>query len=125
MDSICIGKRIKEKRLALGLTISEVCTDTGISTGNLSDIENGRHAPSTSAICKLSKVFNCSIDYLITGSDYLGIATKQKKFTPLTELAMSYLNEMDTLDQEEVLDFIEMKIRRKKRLARSSNSSSF
>ena len=36
-------------------------------------------------------------------------------------MILSSLKELDPLDQEEILDIIEMKIRRKKRLARSLN----
>ena len=46
----------------------------------------------------------------------------REQLTPVQELALSSLLELDPIDQEEILDIIEMKIRRKKRLARSLNS---
>ena len=40
LDMITIGKRIKERRKELHLTLADIKAKTGISTGNLSDIEN-------------------------------------------------------------------------------------
>lgn len=45
----------------------------------------------------------------------------EESLSPLQEMILSSLKELDPLDQEEILDIIEMKIRRKKRLARSLN----
>lgn len=40
---------------------------TGLSTGNLSELENDKFAPSASALIALKKVLNISIDWLLTG----------------------------------------------------------
>lgn len=126
MDTVEVGKRIKNRRLELNLTQSNIKQKTGISTGNLSDIERGRCAPSASALCELSNVLECSVDYILFGesrnTDNSKLSDIREQFTPLQELVLSSLLELDPIDQEEVLDIIEMKIRRKKRLARSLNS---
>lgn len=126
MDTVELGKRIKNKRLELNLTQSDVKQKTGISTGNLSDIERGRSAPSASALCELSDVLECSVDYILFGktrnTDKAKLSDIREQLTPVQELVLSSLLELDPIDQEEILDIIEMKIRRKKRLARSLNS---
>lgn len=126
MDTVELGKRIKNRRLELNLTQSDVKQKTGISTGNLSDIERGRSAPSASALCELSDVLECSVDYILFGktrnTDKAKLSDIREQLTPVQELVLSSLLELDPIDQEEILDIIEMKIRRKKRLARSLNS---
>lgn len=126
MDTVELGKRIKNRRLELNLTQSDIKQKTGISTGNLSDIERGRSAPSASALCELSDVLECSVDYILFGksrnTDKSKLSDIREQLTPVQELVLSSLLELDPIDQEEILDIIEMKIRRKKRLARSSNS---
>lgn len=126
MDTVELGKRIKNRRLELNLTQSDIKQKTGISTGNLSDIERGRSAPSASALCELSDVLECSVDYILFGksrnTDKSKLSDIREQLTPVQELVLSSLLELDPIDQEEILDIIEMKIRRKKHLARSSNS---
>lgn len=126
MDTVELGKRIKNRRLELKLTQSDIKQKTGISTGNLSDIERGRSAPSASALCELSDVLECSVDYILFGksrnTDKSKLSDIREQLTPVQELVLSSLLELDPIDQEEILDIIEMKIRRKKHLARSSNS---
>lgn len=126
MDTVEVGKRIKNRRLELNLTQSDIKQKTGISTGNLSDIERGRSAPSASALCELSDVLECSVDYILFGrsrnTDNSKLSDIREQLTPVQELVLSSLLELDPIDQEEILDIIEMKIRRKKHLARSSNS---
>lgn len=126
MDNMEIGKRIKNRRLELNLTQADIRRETGISTGNLSGIENGSSAPSASALCELSRVLKCSTDYILLGkssnSDILDSSNIREPFTPLQEMILSTIRELDPIDQEEILDIIEMKIRRKKRLAKSSIS---
>lgn len=126
MDTVELGKRIKNRRLELNLTQSDIKQKTGISTGNLSDIERGRSAPSASALCELSDVLECSVDYILFGksrnTDKSKLSDIREQLTPVQELVLSSLLELDPIDQEEILDIIEMKIRRKKRLTRSLNS---
>ena len=117
MDTVEVGKRIKNRRLELNLTQSDIKQKTGISTGNLSDIERGRSAPSASALCELSDVLECSVDYILfsrsRNTDNSKLSDIREQLTPVQELVLSSLLELDPIDQEEILDIIEMKIRRK------------
>lgn len=126
MDNMEIGKRIRNRRLELNLTQADIRRETGISTGNLSGIENGSSAPSASALCELSRVLKCSTDYILLGKtsnlEISGSSNIRESITPLQELILSSVKELDPMDQEEILDIIEMKIRRKKRLVKSSIS---
>ena len=64
-----IGYRIKSKRKELNLTGAKIKELTGISTGNLSDIENGKVLPSATSLILLAQVFDCSIDYILLGKN--------------------------------------------------------
>ena len=126
MNTVEIGKRIKDKRNKLGLTQAMIYDKTGISTGNLSDIERGKSAPSASALCELSKILECSVDYILFGEsrsyDSEEVSDVRENLTSLQNNILVSLNELDLSEREEILDIIEMKIRRKKRLAKSSVS---
>lgn len=66
-----IGKRIKARRNELHITQTQIQSKTSISTGNLSCIENGKYLPSTTALIELSKILDCSIDWILTGKSSL------------------------------------------------------
>lgn len=64
-----IGKRIKSRRTELKLKQLQIKDKTGISSGNLSDIENGKKLPSAQALIALSETLQCSIDWILTGKE--------------------------------------------------------
>ncbi len=117
-----LGMRIKERRKQKGFTLKQVEQLTGISNGNLSEIERGIKTPALPSLIKLVNVLECSADDLIFGeseSAFMGskISVSERELTFL-----SALRQLDIDDQDEIMDLIEVKIRRKKRLARSLNS---
>lgn len=62
-----IGMRIRRKRKEMGITQLQIQELTGISSGNLSDIENGRKLPSAPTIIALSDALDCSTDWILKG----------------------------------------------------------
>lgn len=65
-----IGQRIKRKRKEMNLTMKDIQSITGISTGNMSDLENDKYMPSVVALQSISKVLSVSIDWLVNGQEY-------------------------------------------------------
>ena len=65
-----IGKRIKWLRKQQNITQTDVYKACGISSGNLSSIENGKTLPSSTALMQLSAYFHCSTDYILFGDFY-------------------------------------------------------
>lgn len=65
MEDKTIGARIKQRRKELGLTQLQIYENTGISSGNLSDIEHGNKLPSTPTLISLSTILNCSINWIL------------------------------------------------------------
>ena len=48
----------------------KVAMDLSISREALSYYENGKRSPDIEMLCRLSKYFNVSIDYLINGKEF-------------------------------------------------------
>lgn len=62
-----IGERIRDRRKELQLTQNDIKSACGISSGALSEIENGNRTPSVLAFHALSEVLQCTMDWLATG----------------------------------------------------------
>lgn len=89
-----IGKRIKARRNELHITQTQIQSKTSISTGNLSCIENGKYLPSTTALIELSKILDCSIDWILTGKSSLS-----KISVPLSEDQQELIETYNRLDR--------------------------
>lgn len=61
---------LKEIRHQKKLSQLKVAMDLSISREALSHYENGKRNPDLETLVRLSRYFNTSIDYLITGSDF-------------------------------------------------------
>lgn len=61
---------LREIRKKKGLSQQKVAMDLNISREALSYYENGKRNPDVSMLLAMSKYFNVSIDYLITGKDF-------------------------------------------------------
>ncbi len=67
-DFLLIG--LKNIRKQKNLNQQKVAMDLNISRESLSYYENGKREPSLSLLIEMSKYFNVSIDYLITGKEF-------------------------------------------------------
>jgi HTH-type transcriptional regulator, cell division transcriptional repressor len=63
-----ISARLKQIRRRLNLVPSQVFLKTGISTGNLSELENGKYLPSTKTLILLSELYQISVDWILKGT---------------------------------------------------------
>ena len=61
---------LKKIRKIRNLNQQKVAMDLNISREALSHYENGRREPSLDMLVKMSKYYNVSIDYLITGKNF-------------------------------------------------------
>ncbi len=122
MESTSIGTRIKQRRKELGLTQVQIKQETGISSGNMSEIENGNKLPSTPALISLSAILDCSIDWMLKGE------TPKRENAFLSEERESKLlegfRELSEDDQEELLGLLEMKLRKTHKARETSAKSS-
>lgn len=91
-----IGNRIASRRKELGITGKQIKDATGISTGNLSGIEKGSSLPSATALISLSKILDCSTDWILTG--------KALKLESSNEVLVLSESEKELLDTYSKLD---------------------
>lgn len=70
LDKKLVGNRIKKERNNIGLTQEELAQKLGLNNkSSISQYENGDAIPSDDIKFEMSKIFNCSIDYLLGKSD--------------------------------------------------------
>lgn len=122
MESTSIGTRIKQRRKELGLTQVQIKQETGISSGNMSEIENGNKLPSTPTLISLSAILDCSIDWILKGE-----APKGENFFLPDEREFKLLEdfrELSEADKEELIEILEVKLRKTKRARETSAKSS-
>jgi len=62
---------LKEIRKKKNLNQQKVALDLNISREALSHYENGKREPSLNLLMEMSKYFNVSINYLITGKEFI------------------------------------------------------
>ena len=62
---------LKQIRRARRLNQQKVAYDLNISREALSYYENGKRQPSLEMLLKMSRYFNVSVDYLITGEEFV------------------------------------------------------
>jgi transcriptional regulator with XRE-family HTH domain len=97
MDNFEIGKRLKEVRKALKLTLKEISGKTGLSKSGVSYIESGRNKPSALYMLELSKQFNVNINWVLTG--------KGNMFQPDIELNLNFGEDNEII--KELLFYLE------------------
>ena len=100
---LMIGERIKNRRKELHLTGKQIKDAVGISTGNLSDIENGKILPSSSALIGLSKVLECSCDYILLGKSHISESSSNSNIRDSERILLEQFRNLPDDDQEENL----------------------
>ena len=63
-------KGLRLVRKARNLNQQKVAIDLNIARESLSYYENGKREPSLALLVEMSRYFNVSIDYLITGKEF-------------------------------------------------------
>lgn len=95
-----IGLRIKQRRKELKITQTYIQDNSSISSGNLSCIENGKYLPSTTSLLELSKILNCSIDWILTGKS--SISNNQNDLSEAQHELLDTYNKLDSRGQHRV-----------------------
>lgn len=79
-----LARRISELRIRKGFSQSQLAELLHVSTSTIGMYEQGRRTPSIDMLAGLSRVFGVSLDYLITGTDYL-YSDANSKITQITK----------------------------------------
>lgn len=111
-----IGERIRIRRKELKITQTQIQEEIGISSGNLSGIESGKSLPSTSALIGLSKILDCTTDWILTGNPPM---LRNKAFSDIEDFLISGYRELPEDDKEELINILKMKL---KKISKATNS---
>jgi len=68
---VSIGERIIGRRQILGITQQQLGESLGVTPQHISAIEQGKGAPSLSLLPKLGEELGVSIDYLVSGREWI------------------------------------------------------
>jgi DNA-binding XRE family transcriptional regulator len=66
-DGARLGARLRELRLAAGLTQAELARRTGIHRPNIARVEAGRHTPSLETLARLATAIGVSATHVLSG----------------------------------------------------------
>ncbi|MBS7009992.1 helix-turn-helix domain-containing protein [Anaerostipes sp.] len=93
-DRKAVGKRIREKRRQLGITMKEAAEKLGRVPTYYADIERGNCGMSVETMIAISRLYHMSLDYLILGKEEGEQAGAEKKMerTEETEAVYQLLN---------------------------------
>jgi len=61
-----IGRKVKERRIFLGITQEQVANALDVNPSHISNIETGRAHPSLSALINIANILKCSVDFFIS-----------------------------------------------------------
>jgi hypothetical protein len=93
-----LGVRLKEARQKKKMTQREVCRIMGFSIPTLSGYETEYRDPDTDTLAELAKLYEVSVEWLLTG--------KQEKLSELETRILQELLNLDENVKKEILKFI-------------------
>jgi len=103
-----IGKRIRYARKIKKLSLTDVKNMTGMSTGNLSELENDKFSPSSNALIAFRQLFNVSIDWILTGEPPMvpssGETVNESSGVYLSDEEKKFIESYRELDKENKRD---------------------
>lgn len=123
MDNM-IGQRIKERRNQLNITGKQIKEATGISTGNLSEIENGKILPSATALMELSKALECSCDYILFGESRISESPLRSNIRDSERQFIEQFRCLSDNDKEDILMMLKLKYNRIKKTNQTAQTLS-
>ena len=85
-----ISIRLKSLRNQNGLTIERLAELVGVSTSFIGMIEKGNSGISIENLYKLSQIFNCSLDYLVTGNENGNVLDMNARLAKLNASLFDY-----------------------------------
>jgi transcriptional regulator with XRE-family HTH domain len=75
------AENLKKIRKARGFTQLDLAKALGVTAGTVGMWEIGKRETAHQTLIKLSKLFDVSIDYLLTGNDFEEVTPKKKRIT--------------------------------------------
>lgn len=79
---------LKDLREKAGLSQVELAKKLGVSRSSIGAYENGTRQPSNDTLVKMSELFGCSVDHLLTGKSSLVISNKDPYHPGMNEVEL-------------------------------------
>lgn len=92
------GRRIRERRRALGLTVAELARATGVAASTVYDLERG-DIGGLSKMHRLAAVLGVSVAYLEAGGDSSPLAPAAGNAAGMSPEALAVAREWDRLEE--------------------------
>ena len=106
LDFKTIGKKIKERRTAQGITQESIATQLDVNSSHISNIETGRAHPSLTALVKIANLLQCSVDCFLCEEYYYPV--DDNKATSLDTKIMNKLKYCDDNKKERIIKMIDL-----------------
>ena len=97
-----LSKRLKELRIANGLTQRELGERVNVTKVSICCYENGTRVPTLDTLTKLGKVLDVDVDYLLGYDNPVKPKGKNKKITNMAKEEIEFimgLRELDSIHQ--------------------------
>ena len=76
-----VAKQITNLRVRLGMTQQQLAKELHVGPSAIGMYEQGRRVPSIEMLVQMADLFGVSLDYLITGKEFSGMATTESGVT--------------------------------------------
>ena len=107
-----IGQNLKNLRLSLGKTQSEIAEIGGFNQGIYANWETNRFIPGAENLIKLADCFGCSVDYLLgrESEESIIVINEDLKYTPDEKNLIDLYRKLGSKKKEAVLDYIKWQL---------------
>lgn len=108
-EQFVIGHRIREFRLASGLTLKAFASKIGISQGSMSDIENGKTKPSANTVVSIVQTTGINPSWLLVGEGAMFNGTRSDSVDHEMRRVSELMVQLDEASRRDVLKYVEEK----------------
>ena len=67
-----LSKQITDLRKKRGMSQSQLAKELSVSPSTIGMYEQGRRIPDLDTLISMARLFNVSLDYLVTGKEFVG-----------------------------------------------------
>ncbi len=99
-----IGDRIRSKRITHKMSMQVLADALGKSKGNISEYEKGKYEPSAQTVIALSRIFQVSTDWLLTGEAYFSQDSDSSTLFMLSKRESDLMSMFRMLDERDKVD---------------------
>ena len=99
-----VGERIKNRRIELGITQTQLAKKASLTSASISQFESGSRKPSFDVISKLALALEINTDYLLGNNHEKGISvTIEPEYVEI----ISIIKDLSEENKKLLLDFLE------------------